>query len=675
MTQRLTEAEDLYRFKLISGCHISPDGDHVIFSVQRIDPETEKKHSNLWVVSTQNHQAARQFTYGDQADTRPLWSPDGSEIAFISNRGAKGQAQLYIIPFHGGEARPVTHISSQLGRFVWSPDGRYLVFTMRRKDAEDVERENDPKKKELGVIVRHTARLIYKEDGAGFLPQERWHLWRVDLQTGEVCQLTPNDIYDEFDPHVSPDGKLVVFRSNRTADPDLTWDAVDLFTVPIEGGEVRKIPTTSGPKRLPRFSPDGRWIAYYQEGGKNERWRNVHLWIVPADGSGPPINLTKPFDFTVEQATINDMGWISIMPPAWSNDSHAIIFQVSEHGDTILRSISFDSANPTQTAYLNDMIAKTGVVENFSLGRTDGLVAYKFAHLTDPGQLHVRDFRNRLDHRLSDLNRELLDTLQLGQVEELWFKGPDDNDLQGWLITPPHFDENRQYPAILQIHGGPLAQYGNAFFHEFQLLAAQGYVVFFCNPRGGLGYGDAHAKATYNDWGNRDYADLMAFTDLISQRPYIDTERLGVTGGSYGGFMTNWIISHTHRFKAAVTQRSLSNMISMAGTSDLAYRWESLFGAPTPVWEDVENHWRQSPLKYVAKIKTPTLIIHNEQDLRCGIEQGEQFFVALRRLGVETELVRFPDETHDLSRSGRTDRRVARLRHILSWFDRYLKVS
>ncbi len=671
--KRFIQADDLYNFQLISGCHISPDGEHLLFSVQRVDRDTEKKYSNLWVVSTQGNQPARQFTYGDQLDTRPLWSPDGREIAFISNRGKNGQAQLYIIPFYGGEARPVTNISSQLGRFVWSPDGRYLVFTMRRKDADAVERENDPKKKELGIIVRHTTRLVYKEDESGFLPQERWHLWRVDLQTGDLLQLTPSDIYDEFDPHVSPDGQQVVFRSNRAEDPDLAWDKVDLFTIPIDGGDIRRIPTPPAVKKLPRFSPDGRWIAYYQEGGSNERWRNTELWIVPSDGQGEAASLTDAFDFSINQLTINDMGWMSTMPPAWADDSCTLMFQVSEHGNTLLRAVTFDPSDAANNLKLRDVISQTGVVENFSLGRTDTKIAYKFGMLTDPGELFIRDIPTQRDHRLSDLNRELLAELTLSEVEEVWFKGDEGHDLQGWLVKPPDFDPQQTYPAILQIHGGPLAQYGNIFYHELYFLAAQGYVVFLCNPRGGIGYGEAHAKAIYNDWGNRDYADLMTFTDLVVEKPYVDGERLGVTGGSYGGFMTNWIVSHTHRFKAAVTQRSLSNMLSMAGTSDLAYRWASLFGAPTPFWEDMENYWRQSPLKYVANIKTPTLIIHNEEDLRCDIEQGEQFFVALRKLGVETELVRFPGETHDLSRSGRTDRRIARLQHILRWFDRYLK--
>jgi dipeptidyl aminopeptidase/acylaminoacyl peptidase len=259
-------------------------------------------------------------------------------------------------------------------------------------------------------------------------------------------------------------------------------------------------------------------------------------------------------------------------------------------------------------------------------------------------------------------------------MEEVWFKGPAGNDLQGWILKPPGFDASKRYPSILQIHGGPRVQYGSFFMHEFYFLAAHGYVVYFCNPRGGLGYGEEHAKAIWNNWGSADYDDLIAWVDLVEQRPYIDPDRMGVTGGSYGGYMTNWIIGHTDRFKAAVTQRSVSNLISMYGSTDFNWIWQYEFGDQPP-WEDHENYWRQSPIKYMGNAKTPTLVIHSEQDLRCDMEQDEQIFVALKKLGVDTEMVRFPDEPHGLSRGGRTDRRIERLNHILRWFDRYLKSS
>jgi dipeptidyl aminopeptidase/acylaminoacyl peptidase len=270
------------------------------------------------------------------------------------------------------------------------------------------------------------------------------------------------------------------------------------------------------------------------------------------------------------------------------------------------------------------------------------------------------------------VGQALLDARDLGEVEEIWFKGPDGNDLQGWILTPPGFDPDQRYPAILEIHGGPTAEYGHLLMHEFRVLSAQGYVVFFANPRGSQGYGEEHCRAAFNHMGTPDYADLMAWVDLVQARPYVDETRLGVTGGSYGGFMTNWIIGHSDRFRAAVTQRSVSNWLSFYGSADRNWSFQAFLGGEAP-WENTENYLQQSPMHYIANARTPTLVIHSEQDLRVPQEQGEQVYVALKKLGVDTELVLFPGESHGLSRGGRTDRRVARLQHILRWFDRYLK--
>jgi len=677
-TKRTLTAEDLYQFQLISGGEISPDGQHVVFTLQRVDPKTHKESSNLWVVPTEGG-PARQFTYGDQLDRRPKWSPDGREIAFLSNRGPARQTQLYLIPFYGGEARPLTQLNGEFGLFAWSPDGRQLVCNFRQKDQEAIEREEDEQKKQLGVVARHITRIVFKQDGYGFLPQERWHIWLIDAATGETHQLTEGDLYDELEPCWSPDGRHILCRSNRTGDPDLNWDVTDLFVIPANADLTglrdlsglpagsRLIPTPSGPKETPVFSPDGRWIAYYQLGGRSDRWRHTNLWVVPADGQGEARNLTGPHEVLATHATINDMGRMTTMPPTWSPDSQTIYFQASERGNTVLKSITLDGAR------VWNIIDSYGAVEEFKIDPAHTRLVYLYGTMTDPGQIWLRDLKTRQARPLTHFNQTLLDSLDLGQVEEVWFKGAAGNDLQGWILKPPGFDPARQYPSILQIHGGPLVQYGNFFMHEFYFLAAQGYVVYFCNPRGGWGYGEAHAKAIYNDWGGADYADLMAWTDWVQQQSYIDPARMGVTGGSYGGFMTTWIIGHTDRFRAAVTQRSVSNMLSMDGSSDLAYRFHALFGAEKHAWQDFDNYWRQSPLKYIANAKTPTLVIHNEEDLRCEIEQGEQIFIALKKLGIETEMVRFPGEPHGMSRDGRTDRRIVRLNHILRWFDKYLK--
>lgn len=665
---RSITAQDLYRLVTPSGVRLSPDGLHIVYSVLHVERKTEKKYSNLWIAPTDGGQPA-QFTFGDQNDSSPYWSPDGSQIAFLSNRGDKEKPpQVYLLPFQGGEARPLSAIDGEINSLEWSPDGRRLLLSVRKLDADALERQKDEHKKKLGVVSRHYDRLFYKLDGYGYLPHERQHLWTLDARTGRAKPLTDHAVYDEYSPAWSPDGKWIAFCSNRSSEPDQTPDWVDVFVMPAAGGEFRKIETPVGEKGSPTFSPDGKWLAYYGLEGEGLSYKNTGLWIVPVDGSLPARNLTAAYDLHVESWTINDLGQPDPTPPTWSVDGKRIYFPVVLHGSSLLYSIALLGGKPQVE------IGADGVAGSLTFDKQQRRMAYFYGQLNDPVQFHVRELAGgqKTDRTLTRFNRELLDGIDLGQVEETWIKGPAGNDLQGWIIKPPGFDPAKKYPSILEIHGGPQTQYGNFFMHEFYYLAAQGYVVHFTNPRGGRGYGEAHTKGIWGVWGTVDYDDLMAWTDHLARQSYIDPGRMGVTGGSYGGYMTVWIIGHTQRFKAAAAGRCVSNFISMWGSSDFNWSFQREINNKAP-FEDVQAHWDRSPIKYIGNARTPTLVLHNEFDLRCPIEQGEQVFVALKRLGVDTEMVRFPDEFHGLSRTGRTDRRIARLNHILRWFDKYLK--
>jgi dipeptidyl aminopeptidase/acylaminoacyl peptidase len=664
--KRLINAEDLYNLQVLSGVRLSPDGAHVIYTLQRVERKTEKKFSNLFLVGTQGG-APRQFTHGDQKDSTPRWSPDGSQIAFLSNRkNADKPAQIFMIPFGGGEARPLTDIQGEINDFAWSPDGRKLLCVVRKLDAEVLEREKDEQKKKLGVVYRQYDRVFYKLDGYGYLPHERSHLWIVDARTGKARQLTDHALFDEDNAAWSPDGSEIAFISNRTEDPDLNPDFDDLFVMPSAGGAPRKIKAPVGDKLLPSFSPDGKWIAYIAQEGEGLGYKNYGLWLVPADGSAKPKNLTEQYDLHCSPAIINDIGTPEHMPPTWSRDSRTIYFQSAEQGSILLKAVSVDGKQ------IRDVIGAGGAVGAFTFDRDQKRVAYFYGRIDDPGQVHLREMEGGSTRHLTRINRDILDRIDLGTIEEVWFKGASKNDLQGWILKPPGFNPRKKYPSILEIHGGPLTQYGKFFMHEFQYFASQGYVVYFSNPRGGRGYGEKHAGAIWGDWGGADYDDVMAWTDYVAKQPYIDTQRMGVTGGSYGGFMTIWIIGHTDRFAAAATQRSVSNFISEWGSSDFNWTFQQELQSGPP-FDDLKKFWDMSPMKYIGNASTPTMVLHNENDLRCPIEQGEQVFVALKRIGVPTEFIRFPEEFHGLSRTGRTDRRIARLNHILRWMGKYLK--
>lgn len=666
---RLTAADDLYRFQVPSDPQISPDGRRIAYIVQRVERETEKKYTNLWVADVEGGRP-RQFTHGKWNDSQPRWSPDGRTLALLSNRGNEEQAQLYLIPVDGGEARPLTELKGHFANYEWSPDGTKFVCQFRKKDADALEREKDETKKKLGVSYRHITRTDYKFDGAGYLPRERWHVWVIDAETGAAMQLTDGD-KDETEPRWSPDGEHILFNSNRSDRPDMDLDATELYLIPAAGGEMRLLETRPGRKFAAVFSPDGRHIAYLGRDKPGRWYQNARLYVAPIDGGGAR-DISGGIDLHLSGSTNGDVfNESSPSLPVWSADGKRIYIGASWRGNEPLVSLALFEPNDEPLWVVNE----PGVLGGYTFDRERRRAAYLWSTLDDPAQLLVRDIHEDgtagAPRTLTALNPWLTE-IETGEIEEVWFKGHDGFDLHGWILKPPGFDPSQKYPSILQIHGGPQTQYGNIYMHEFHYLAAAGYVVYWSNPRGSQGYGENVTGAIYGQWGTVDYDDVMAWADHVAKLPYIDTDRMGVTGGSYGGYMTTLIIGRTHRFKAAVAQRVVSNFLSFYGSSDLNAGLEHLAGTAAP-WDDMATCWAQSPISYIGNARTPTLVIHSENDHRCDQEQGEQVFVALRRLGVDTELLLLPGESHGVSRGGRTDRRIARLEHMLGWFERYLK--
>jgi dipeptidyl aminopeptidase/acylaminoacyl peptidase len=660
--------EDLFEFNVLGAVAISPDGAQIVFENKRFDAGENKNTSRLMIVGATGG-APRALTSGKVFDTLPQWSPDGKRIAFLSNRD-KHITAVYLMSIEGGEPTRLTSLDGNVHDFSWSPDGRHVAYAYQPLNKREI-LERDDKKDELKKQPQFKVikRLHHKLDGVGWWNGEYTHIWIIPTDGGKPKQLSSGN-YDDSEPRFSPDGRLVSFVSNRVADPDMFYENGDIFVVRRTGGPARKLTDFSGECASHSWSPDGKLICFVGKRCKPREWWkfNSGMWLVSAQG-GAPRELTGDIDNDCVNTTLGDVAIASFDAPAaiWSSDSKRIYFVVSDGGAVHVYSRSIDKRD-TRVEFGGD-------VNVFAMQRTapDGPIAVSVGTSTNPGDVCVLDpsagSKSTQTRQVTRLNDWLNQRVEVGEPRLVPVRsGP--AKLHMWVITPPGFQARRRYPAILEIHGGPHAQYGCAFFHEMQWLAAQGYVIVFSNPRGSTGRGLKFRNCIHGKWGSVDFDDVMKVADWMFRQPFIDKSRIGITGGSYGGYMTNFVVGHTDRFRAAVTQRSVVNYHSMFGTSDFGFELGDMFGGKP--WDEPKELKRGAPYTYVQNIKTPLLIEHEEVDLRCPIEQAEQLFTALKVLGRTVEFVRFEGESHGLSRNGRPQNRAERLRRIADWFKRHM---
>lgn len=682
-------AEDLYRLRFVGDPRVSPDGAWVAFVVTTLDEAKNDYRSRIWLAAADGGASPRPLTGGAWKDTAPRWSPDSKRIAFVSDRaptvrpegtpaGEDAKPQLWVLDLAGGEARQATAARQGAGDPSWSPDGRQLAFTSQTggddeaAEAALADRPTEERAKARAERVKVITTLKYKFDGLGYLGGRKRHLFVVDVPAGDgppadARQLTDGD-WNDGSPAWSPDGREIAFISYREPDEDVTFRS-DLWVLSVADGACRKLTGSGGSSASPAWSPDGRSIAYlgHQEGEGNAAM--TRLWVAAADGGTPPRCLSADFDRDLGNSTLTDQ----TLPgghegPTWAADGQAILALVSDRGAVGLRCFPLGGGEPWR------VVGGPWVLTAFSTSSDGARLVYGVTTPFSPAELFTVNGEGEQE-ALAALNDEWLASKDVARPEAFRFVGGRGEEIDGWLLRPPGATAaDSPVPLIVQLHGGPHAQYGLAFFHEFQVLAARGYAVFYCNPHGGTGRGDAFAKALLRDWGALAMADVMAGLDAALARGGLDPGRLGLTGGSYGGFLTNWITAQTTRFRAAVTQRSYCNAMAYFGVDDIGAITDvaELGGHP---WEIPDAYLALSPIMHVANVATPTLIEHQELDYRCPLSQAEQWYAALKKRGVPTTLIIYPGESHGMSRNGKPRHRIERLGHNVGWFDRWLGES
>ena len=645
--------EDLFRIRFVGDPQFHPDGRRVAFVVTTLSEGLDEYLSTIWVVDVDGGDP-RPFTRGPRRDTAPRWSPDGRWLAFVSEREKKGKGQLHVMPADGGEAVRLTQLRPGVTSPAWSPDGRWLAFVSRVGGWEE---PTDEEERERSKPPRIIDVLKYKSNGVGFVYDRPEHVFVVSPDGGPARQLTMGP-FDSHHPTWAPDGQRVAFVSARHAERDEDG-AADVFTVPVEGGEVCQLTRTEGPASWPVFSPDGRTVAYLGHSDPRGVSRHHRVYTVPADG-GTPVCLTAAFDRNCEPL-------MGAMGPQWLGPTGALLCLVDDEGDVPLYRIATATGGTPER-----LVGGTRQVTAFSGSADGGHIAFTATDDTSPPEVFVCRADGTGERQVTDLNREWKAEVERSSPERFRFERAGFT-IDGWVMPPTGREPGRRYPALLNVHGGPASQYGHRFFDEFQVYAGAGYAVVYLNPRGSRGYNEAFARAVVGDWGGGDYADVMAGLDEALRRfDFLDPGRLGVMGGSYGGFMTSWIVGHTDRFRAACSERAVNAMWSMYGTSDIGHWFQEAHALERPPWEDLPWYLEHSPLSYARHIRTPLLILHSESDLRCPMEQAEQLYVALKKLKRPVRFVRFPDEDHELSRSGRPRHRLARFRILLEWFREHL---
>jgi acylaminoacyl-peptidase len=642
---------DIFDYETASSPEIAPDGRRIVYVRHFADIMDDKRYSNLWVVNVDGREH-RPLTSGKFSDTAPQWSPDGETIGFISNRG--GSPQIHRLWVSTGQIAKLTSTTEAPAGLRWSPDGKWISFTMLvpEKPRKLIEMPTPPEGATWAAAAKVVDKTVYRFDQMGYLKPGHKHVFIVPGEGGTPRQISSGD-YHHGSPAPaseavwSPDGKSLLISLNRHENRDQDYFNTEIYEYSLEDGAVRALTDRKGFDDEPTISPDGKYIAYVGFDDKYLGHQNRRLYVMNRDGTGSRV-LTADLDTSASNLM-------------WSPDSKGIYFVADRQGNTGLYYCPLNGRADRITSSLSR--ARGGSVSSIA---SNGTIAYlttkpdlpsEVATLTPGGRPAV----------LTSLNADLLSSRKLGTVEEIWYdSSKDGRKIHAWIIKPPDFDATKKYPLILEIHGGPFANYGDRFELDKQLMAAAGYVVLYTNPRGSTSYGEDFSNLIHHAYPGDDFYDLNSGVDAMVAKGYIDPSRLYVTGGSGGGVLTCWMIGRTDRFRAAATLYPVINWYSWVLTADIG-TYISKYWFPVMPWEDPQHYEKRSLLSVVKNVKTPTMVMTGEADYRTPMSDSEQYYQALRMLGVESVLVRVPDEAHGVA--ARPSHQISKVLHILSWFD------
>ncbi len=648
---------DIFNLEYATSPEISPDGQWVVYVRQYFDVMTDRRYSNLWIARSDGSDH-RPLTAGKYTESQPAWSPDGKRLAYVSTRD--GSPQIYVRWMDNGQTSPVTKVQEPPAGIAWSPDGTQIAFFKLVPAPALVVGQQPPAPAgaQWAPPAKYTNRLVFRFDGVGEVPPGFTHLFVVPSEGGTARQLTTGDFHHGTSGFGggslswAPDGQAIVFQASRRPDAERNLLETDLFEITVKDGRLRQLTDRMGPDGSAAVSPDGKLVAFLGFDDRKVGYQNTLLYLMNRDGSGKRV-LSSKLDQSIGAAV-------------WAADGKSLYVGYDDKGNSKVAAMLLDGSSRVVAKDLGTGGSAYGG-GSFSVAK-DGSVAFTMSTPSIPGDIAV--VRPTQPVRvITSVNADVMADRQLGQVEELWWKSSKDGrPIQGWIIKPPDFDPAKKYPMILEIHGGPFANYGDRFDVEKQLMAANGYVVLYTNPRGSTSYGEEFGNLIHHAYPGDDFFDLDSGVDAVVAKGYVDPKNLFVTGGSGGGVLTAWMVGRTNRFRAALAFYPVINWYSFALTADMAPMAVSNWFPGFP-WDNLQNYESRSLLSVVKNVKTPTLIMTGEEDYRTPMSESEQYYKALKMLGVETVLVRVPGESHGIW--GRPSHGMAKITTMQGWFEQH----